>query len=79
MWGWGFQTHSIQQVHIHVCVQVFGAAFFGLSPFPVAYEMACEVLFPIHEAIASCVMTVIAQWLSIVMTAVEYWAIKDKV
>eukprot|EP00667_Euglena_gracilis_P009228 EG_transcript_9367 len=54
------------------------AAFFGLSPFPVAYELACDVLFPMHPAIASCILTVFGQWLSICMTALEYYAIPDK-
>jgi FLVCR family MFS transporter 7 len=52
--------------------------FFGVASFPIAYEVACDVLFPTHEALASGLLTVVAQWLCIGVTALEYYGLSDK-
>eukprot|EP00668_Euglena_longa_P014924 GGOE01018961.1.p1 GENE.GGOE01018961.1~~GGOE01018961.1.p1 ORF type:complete len:400 (+),score=65.77 GGOE01018961.1:70-1269(+) len=40
-----------------VAACVFFCGFFGISGFPVAYEVGCEINFPIHEAVVTGVMT----------------------
>eukprot|EP00667_Euglena_gracilis_P013053 EG_transcript_13439 len=57
---------------------IFMCGFFGISSFPVAYEVGCEILFPIHEAVSTGVMTVCSQWLSILMVVVEYFGMRHK-
>eukprot|EP00669_Euglena_mutabilis_P003888 TRINITY_DN1494_c0_g1_i1.p2 TRINITY_DN1494_c0_g1~~TRINITY_DN1494_c0_g1_i1.p2 ORF type:complete len:225 (-),score=95.77 TRINITY_DN1494_c0_g1_i1:44-718(-) len=55
-----------------VAACVFFCGFFGIAGFPVAYEVGCEINFPIHEAVVTGVMTTLGQWVSIALTALEY-------